>query len=137
MIYVDGGARGNPGPAGAGVVIQDSGGKTLFAGGYFMGHATNNVAEYTGLLRGLEQAQALGAKSVRAFSDSELMVSQINGVYRVKNAGLKPLFEKATGLIGRFAKFQITHVRREKNKQADLLVNQAVDARRNVGDAAR
>lgn len=137
-IHVDGGARGNPGPAGAGVVIRDAAdGQILHAAGYFLGSATNNVAEYTGLLRALETALQLGATEAQVCSDSELMVKQLNGVYRVKNEGLRPLFAQAQALRGRFRMFDIRHVYREQNKDADALVNKAIDARRNVEDASR
>jgi ribonuclease HI len=135
-INIDGGARGNPGPAAAGVVVCAEDGSVLHESGIFLGRATNNVAEYSGLLAGLETALALGAGKVEVFSDSELMVRQMNGQYRVKNDGLKPLHARATSLAGKFASFSITHVRRESNKRADKLVNQALNAGRSVGDAA-
>jgi ribonuclease HI len=135
-IHIYGGARGNPGPAGAGVVIETTDdGTVLFAGGFYLGRATNNVAEYTGLIRGLERAAALGATAATVRSDSELLVRQMNGKYRVRNAGLRPLFEQACELRGRFDQFDIAHVYREDNTEADRLVNQAIDARRNVEDA--
>jgi ribonuclease HI len=137
IIYIDGGSRGNPGPAASGVVILADDGKTeLFAGGFFLGRATNNVAEYTGLIHALRQAQAIGAEHVSVFSDSELMVCQINGQYRVKNAGLKALYEQATALSKEFASFRISHVYREQNAHADKLVNMALNRKTNVGDAA-
>jgi len=135
--YIDGGARGNPGPAAAGVVLRADDGTILHAGGYYLGRATNNVAEYKGLLHALEAAAALEADELEIVSDSELLVRQLNGQYRVKNAGLRPLFDEAKKLAGRFARFSIRHVRREDNKDADGLVNQAIDARKNVEDAVR
>lgn len=136
-IHVDGGARGNPGPAGAGIVISTADdGTVLYQAGLFLGIATNNVAEYKGLLAGLRAAAKLGASQVEAFSDSELIVRQLNGQYRVKNAGLRPLYEQVLQLQGQFDRFSIRHVRREQNKEADRLVNQALDLRRNVEDAA-
>jgi len=136
-MNIDGGSRGNPGPAGAGVVIRAADdGTPLHTGGWFLGRATNNVAEYTALLRGLEAAATLGAKQIEVLSDSELLVRQMRGEYRVKNAGLRPLFEQAQGLAGRFEGFAIRHVRRERNQDADKLANQAMDAKRNVEDAA-
>jgi ribonuclease HI len=137
VINIDGGARGNPGPAGAGVVIKTADdGTVIFEGGFFLGKATNNVAEYHGLLEGLLAADKLQADAVEVISDSELMVRQMNGQYRVKNAGLKPLYERACRLRGKFSSFTIRHVRREENKAADKLVNQAINLKQNVEDAA-
>ncbi len=136
LINIDGGARGNPGPAGAGVVIQSADdGTVLFEGGFFIGKATNNVAEYHGLLEALSAAKNLGADSVEVLSDSELLVRQMNGQYRVKNAGLKPMFDRACLLRGKFRNFSIRHVRREENTAADKLVNQAINLKGNVEDA--
>jgi ribonuclease HI len=134
-IHIDGGSRGNPGPAGAGVVLRDGEGAILYQGGLFLGRATNNVAEYSGLLAGLKAAADLKASQVRVVSDSELLVRQMNGQYRVKNEGLKPLYEQAKQLAAGFARCAFQHVRRELNKEADHLANQAMDARRNVEDA--
>ena len=132
-IHIDGGARGNPGPAGVGVVIQDTANdKYLHEAGYFLGEATNNVAEYQGLIRGLQVATELGATRILVVSDSELMVKQINGQYRVKAANLKPLYQQAVGLLGRFGKWQMTHTRRENNQLADQLANRAMDAAADV-----
>jgi len=136
-IHVDGGSRGNPGPAGAGVVIRSADdGTILFEGGYFIGRATSNVAEYQGLLRGLERAAALGANEARVFADSELLVRQMTGVYRVRNPGLKPLFEQARQQIGQFRRVRFTHVPRTENADADRLANQAMNLRADVEDAA-
>ncbi len=136
-VHIDGGARGNPGPAGAGVVIASSDdGTVLHEGGYYLGRATNNVAEYRALIAALEAATALGASEIDVFSDSELLVRQMLGQYRVKNEGLKPLFECAGILAGKFDRFGIQHIRRERNQHADRLVNQAINAKRNVEDAA-
>lgn len=131
-IHFDGGARGNPGPAGAGVSITDTNGKVLFAGGWYLGEQTNNYAEYTGLINALEVAEQLGATALTVYSDSELLVRQINGHYRVKSRTLKPLYQQATDRIDRFETVTVEHVYREANKQADALVNQAIDARKNV-----
>jgi ribonuclease HI len=132
-IHIDGGARGNPGPAGVGVVIQDTAQETyLHEAGYFLGEATNNVAEYQGLIKGLEMAGKLGAKRILVVSDSELMVKQINGQYRVKAENLKPLYQQAVGLLGRFGKWEMTHTRRENNRLADQLANRAMDAAADV-----
>ncbi len=135
-INIDGGARGNPGPAGAGVIIRSSDdGTVLHRAGVFLGRATNNVAEYEALLTGLKAAADLGATEVECLSDSQLLVRQINGQYRVKNAGLRPLYEKALQLRSKFEQFSIRHVRREENDDADQLVNRAIDFGKNVEDA--
>ncbi len=128
-IYIDGGARGNPGPAAAGVVIldQDSD-EPIHEGGYYIGSTTNNVAEYQGLLTALQIAVDLGAQAVRIHSDSQLMVRQILGQYRVKSPALAPLYQQAKALLGRVPQWQITHVLRNKNQRADQLVNLALDA---------
>lgn len=136
-VCIDGGARGNPGPAGAGVVISDQkDGQIIYEGGLFIGRATNNVAEYSGLLHGLEVAARLGATEVDVVSDSELLVRQMTGRYRVRNEGLKPLYSKARDLASGFDLCEYRHVRREENKEADRLVNQAIDLKRNVEGAA-
>jgi len=128
LVYADGGSRGNPGPAGCGVVISDrETGENIGNISKFLGHTTNNVAEYTGLVLGLEQVLALGIDDVEVRMDSELVVKQIKGEYRVKNENLKPLYQQATKLNGQFKKFAIAHVRREQNKDADRLANQAMD----------
>jgi len=133
IINIDGGSRGNPGPAGAGVVIRAADdGTVLQQAGVFLGTATNNVAEYRGLIEGLRRAETLGAKQIEVLSDSELLVRQMNGQYRVKNAGLKPLFEKANSLAGRFDRFSIRHVRREQNTLADEMANKAMNLKRTV-----
>jgi ribonuclease HI len=126
QIYADGGSRGNPGPAGAGAVIV-CGDEVLASVSEYLGHATNNVAEYTGLVRGLEKAKALGINRVEVLMDSELVVKQMNGQYKVKHPGLIPLFEKARQLASSFGEFKIRHIRREYNKKADALANRAMD----------
>jgi ribonuclease HI len=126
IIYTDGGSRGNPGPAGIGAVITHDG-KAVASISEFLGVTTNNVAEYTALIRALEKSLEHGIQKVEVRTDSELMVRQMNGEYRVKNEGLKPLFLKAQALKNRFASFVIVHVRREQNKEADRLANQAMD----------
>ncbi len=135
-LYTDGGSRGNPGPAAAGFVLQDAAGRMVHQAGRFIGRATNNVAEYQAVVFGLAEAASLGAAEVTVFSDSELMVRQLNGQYRVKNAGLKPLYTKACELMSQFDSVTIEHVRREKNTVADALVNDALDAKSDVGVAA-
>ena len=131
-LHVDGGSRGNPGPAGGGVVITDDGGRPVFEGGFFFGHHTNNAAEYLALIRGLQQATALGAREVHIVSDSELLVRQLTGQYRVKNPKLEVLFEQAQMLLVKVARWQVRHVRREFNTRADELANMAMDRRKDV-----
>ena len=128
-IYADGGSRGNPGPSGAGAIITIDG-KTQATISSFVGHTTNNVAEYTGLVLALEKAVELGIDDVHVFMDSELVVKQMLGIYRVKNEKLLPLFVKARGLVSKLSSFSISHVRRENNKIADQLANQAMDEAR-------
>jgi len=127
VINTDGAARGNPGPAGIGAVIRREDGTVLAEISRFLGHATNNVAEYTALILALEKAAALGAAEVEVFTDSELMVKQIHGEYRVKNEGLKGLYQKVQELAAGFSSFRITHVPREENKEADRLANLGID----------
>ena len=126
-VYSDGAARGNPGPAGAGAVLAKEDGTLVAKVGKFLGTATNNVAEYSALLVGLETALRLGANEVEVVADSELLVRQLTGQYKVKNAGLKPLFAQAQGLLGRFRKWTARHVPREQNKLADEMSNRAID----------
>lgn len=135
ILRSDGGARGNPGPAGAGFVVEVDG-QIVCSGGRYLGVCTNNVAEYEALIWGLENVRALGHHEVSVFADSELLVKQINGQYRVKNEGLKPLFLKALSLLRGFSSFDVSHVRREANKAADEMANAAMDARADVGDYA-
>jgi ribonuclease HI len=127
VAYCDGGSRGNPGPAGFGVYIQDSAGKVLGELSQFLGTHTNNFAEYSALLAALEFAIANNHGSLRVVSDSELMVKQIKGQYRVNSPELRPLYEEAKRRIGRLDHFQIQHVLREKNRHADRLANVAMD----------
>ena len=127
--YSDGAARGNPGPAGAGAVVTKTDGTVVARLGKFLGEKTNNHAEYMGLLLGLEAALKLGANEVEVYADSELLVRQLQGAYRVKSAALRPLFEKAVGLLGRFRRTKVTHVYREQNQLADEMSNRAIDER--------
>ncbi len=137
VMNIDGGSRGNPGPAGAGIVIRAADDDTvLFAGGEFLGRQTNNAAEYAALLAGLKVADKLGAGEVKVLSDSELLVRQMTGRYRVKNPNLKKLFEQAQNLLGRFSRCSFGHVPREKNIDADRLANQAMNLKANVEDSA-
>ncbi|MHB1796567.1 MAG: ribonuclease HI family protein [Acidobacteriaceae bacterium] len=127
VAYTDGGSRGNPGPSGYGVVILGEDGKVLGELSEFIGMHTNNVAEYSGLLAALEFALANGHPRLRVVSDSELMVKQIRGQYRVQSPDLRPLYEEAKRRIAKLEAFQIEHVLRGKNKKADELANQAMD----------
>jgi ribonuclease HI len=126
IIFTDGGARGNPGPAGIGIVIKADG-KTHTKYGAYIGVATNNQAEYKALISALETAGTLGAKEVEVFMDSELIVKQLKGEYKVKHPQLAPLFLKVYNLRAGFKKFSVRHIPREKNKEADKLVNEAID----------
>jgi ribonuclease HI len=126
-LYTDGGARGNPGPAGIGFVLLDSDDKLLAEEGRYIGEATNNVAEYQALLLGLEWALARGIDRLEVYSDSELMVRQLKGEYKVRNDGLIPLYQEALRITRRFFSISFTHIPRAKNRRADKLVNRAVD----------
>ena len=127
-LFTDGGARGNPGPAAYGFVIEAEDGTVLAAGGEAIGVATNNVAEYRALLAGLGRALELGLPELEVVSDSELLVRQMRGEYKVKNAGLRPLWEEAQVLARRLGTVRFTAVRREHNELADRLVNEALDS---------
>lgn len=126
-LMVDGAARGNPGEAGCGAVIRDAKGAVVQELSRYLGHATNNVAEYEALLIGLEALLKSGKKQIRVQSDSQLLVRQLNGEYRVKDEKLKTLFERATSLLRQFERYRILHVPREENKLADRLANKAID----------
>ena len=126
-LMVDGAARGNPGEAGCGAVICDANGAVVQELSRYLGHATNNVAEYEALLIGLEALLKSGKKQIRVQSDSQLLVRQLNGEYRVKDEKLKTLFERATSLLRQFERCRILHVPREENKLADRLANKAID----------
>jgi ribonuclease HI len=134
VAYCDGGSRGNPGPAGFGVYIQDSTGKVLAELSQYLGKQTNNFAEYSALLAALEFAIAQGHRSLRVVSDSELMVKQMKGQYRVNSPELRPLYEEARRRVPQLEHFQIQHVLREKNRHADRLANLAMD--RGMGRAS-
>jgi ribonuclease HI len=127
LAHSDGGARGNPGPAGYGVVIQDPSGKKIATLSRYLGHQTNNFAEYQGLIAALEYAVDHGHKALKLVSDSELLVRQMKGIYKVKNAALQDLHARAKELIAKLDWFQIEHALREHNHEADRLANEAMD----------
>lgn len=127
VAYVDGASRGNPGPAAYGVVIYAPDGKKTFQIGKYLGRATNNVAEYYGLITALDYAASHNIRRLRVRSDSELLVRQMHGQYKVKSATLKPMHEHARKLAARFEFFAIEHIRRELNSEADALCNEALD----------
>ena len=125
-IYTDGASRNNPGESGAGVYILKDG-EPYEQIARYLGTTTNNIAEYTAAIIGLEHAVKAGARMVRLFADSELMVKQINGQYKVKNEGLKPLHTKVKGLIALIGSVEVQYIPRAKNKEADALANKAID----------
>jgi ribonuclease HI len=127
---VDGAARGNPGEAGCGAAVFDENGRAVSELCRYLGRTTNNVAEYEGLLLGLERVLQLGGKRLRIESDSQLLVRQLNGIYRVKNEKLKALHQQALGLLRRLEAWRIIHIPREHNRLADKLANRAVDEAR-------
>jgi ribonuclease HI len=129
VLHVDGGARGNPGPAAIGVVISSPDGEVLEELAEPIGSATNNVAEYRALLRGLERARELEATELEIIGDSELIARQVTGAYKVKHPALKPLHERATSALAAFERWRIRTVPRAENARADALVNAALDAR--------
>ncbi len=126
-LFADGGSRGNPGPAASAAILLDSEGEPIEEIGAYLGEATNNVAEWTALLLGLEAAQRRGIRRLAVRLDSELVVKQLRGEYRVKNAGLLPLYQKAVKLLRHFDDVDVRHVRRALNKLADRLVNDVLD----------
>ncbi len=135
--FCDGGSRGNPGPAGYGVFVQGEDGAPLAELSDFLGVKTNNVAEYSGLLAALEWAVANGAGELKVVSDSELMVKQMKGQYRVNSPELRPLYEEAKRRAAKLVKFEMQHVLRGKNKEADRLANEAMDRGTGKGAAGR
>ncbi len=130
VVHVDGGSRGNPGQAAAGAVVSTPEGEVLDEASELLGIATNNVAEYRGLLLGLARARALGATEVEVVGDSELIVKQVNGVYRVKHADMRPLHATAVEALSGFERWRMRSVPRAQNARADALVNAALDAAR-------
>ena len=129
ILWSDGAARGNPGPAGAGAILRTPGGVVLAELCGFLGHTTNNVAEYRALLMGLEQALALGVRRLEVRADSELLIKQLKGEYRVKDPKLKPLWQEAKELLARFESARLHHVPRAQNSDADRLANAGIDGR--------
>jgi len=136
IVHVDGGARGNPGPAAAASVISASDGELLDEHAQLLGTATNNVAEYRALLLGLERARALGASEVEVVGDSELIAKQLQGSYKVKNDALRALHARASAALREFDRWSVRTVPRERNARADALVNAALDAAGAAGSAA-
>lgn len=128
VLWTDGAARGNPGPAGLGAILKRADGEVLARESRYLGVATNNVAEYSALLAGLETARSLGIRHLEVRADSELLIKQLRGEYQVRSQGLRPLYERARALIAEFGSVTLTHVRRELNTEADELANQGVDA---------
>ncbi|MBU5675722.1 ribonuclease HI family protein [Alkaliphilus sp. MSJ-5] len=127
IIYTDGGSRGNPGIAGIGILIEDKDGNVIREISQYVGEQTNNVAEYKALSRGLEAALDLGIEKLTCYLDSELVVKQIKGEYKVKNERMIPMYNMVMPLIKKFKSFEIIHIRRELNKRADQLANEAMD----------
>lgn len=128
-LYSDGAARGNPGPAGAGAILVEPSGQVVDKLGKFLGHQTNNFAEYTGLLMGLKRAKELGVREVEVFADSELMIRQLGGRYQVRSPSLRPLYEETLQLLNAFERVKLVHVPREMNRAADEMSNRAIDER--------
>jgi ribonuclease HI len=129
LVHVDGGARGNPGPAAIAAVLSTPGGEVVEEHAEVIGHATNNVAEYRALLLGIERARALGAREVDLVGDSELIARQVRGEYRVKDPGLRELHARVVAALDEFDRWTIRNVPRAENARADSLVNEALDAR--------
>lgn len=127
LLYIDGGSRGNPGPSGIGVVVFNEKRHKIKELNKYIGIATNNIAEYNAVIYGLQEALIEKADEVELNLDSELVAQQLKGEYRVKNSNIRPLFEQALHLISGFKKVDIKHINRDKNKQADKLVNKAIN----------
>lgn len=133
QLFTDGASRGNPGLAGAGIVLLDEQNQELLTKAEFLGRVTNNVAEYKALIIGLQAAGDMGCRHIDVFLDSELIVRQLSGRYKVKNATLKPLFAQAKTLLQEFEDFTASHIPRSKNTRADELANQGIDRQQNIG----
>jgi ribonuclease HI len=129
ILWSDGAARGNPGPAGIGAVLKTRDGEPIARVSQYLGTATNNVAEYRALLRGLDEAIRCGVTEIEVRADSELLIKQLKGEYRVKDEKLKPLYQEAKQRLAQFQRYRLTHVRREYNTEADELANHGIDAR--------
>jgi ribonuclease HI len=129
VVFCDGAARNNPGPAGAGAVVRTTDGRIVARLGKFLGVQTNNVAEYEGLILGVSKAAELGAREVHVFADSLLVISQLRGEWKVKHPGLRPLYDRAKVLLGKFDRVKLAHVPREQNGDADEMSNRAIDER--------
>jgi len=127
-IYTDGAARGNPGEAGAGIIVRD-GHTIILEKAQYLGHTTNNIAEYCAFILGLKEAEHLGASDITLYTDSQLLEKQIKGEYRVKDEKLKPLHGKAKEYLQKFMRYKLCHIRRNENMDADRLANQAIDRR--------
>jgi ribonuclease HI len=127
-IYTDGASRGNPGDAGIGIAVYDHKGSLIREKGSYIGKTTNNIAEYTALLEGIKIALEMNAKKIKFYLDSELVVKQVKGIYKVKNEGLRPLYNQVIDYLKRLEQFEIEHVPREQNKQADRLANYGIDS---------
>ena len=132
IVYSDGASRGNPGPAAAGFILYDQNKIQLCAKAVYLGPTTNNVAEYTAFINALQTAQKFNPKNLTLYSDSELLVRQINGQYRVKSEQIRPLFQQASQLLEKFENWKLQHITRDKNKQADKLVNKALDLGKDI-----
>lgn len=132
IIHVDGGSRGNPGPAGAGVVIESDDGRLIHEGAYFLGRQTSNAAEYHAIIRALTWAQRCAEQSLYIYSDSELLVRQVTGEYRVKSPGLVQLYQQVQILLLKVSRWSLRHIKREENRRADDLANLAMDQQRDV-----
>ncbi|MGI6576132.1 MAG: ribonuclease HI family protein [bacterium] len=127
-LFTDGAARGNPGPAGIGVAIIGHTGSVVVECSEYIGETTNNIAEYRAFIRGLQEATALSPAEVHAFCDSQLLVRQVKGEYKVRHENLIPLYQEALALIRQLPRFQITYIPRSENKYADALANQGIDS---------
>lgn len=127
IAYTDGASRGNPGDAGIGILLVDEKDNVIKEISDYIGQTTNNIAEYTALVKALKEALEMNFEGIEVISDSELMVKQINGEYQVKSEGLKPLYKEACELLKEFKIFTVRHVRREQNKEADKLANRGID----------
>ncbi len=135
ILWADGAARGNPGPAGVGIVLKTPDGEVLVAEGGFIGHATNNVAEYKALLLGLERALSRGVRHIEVRADSELLIKQLRGQYRMRSENLRPLYEQTLELLRKFETSRLVHVPRTQNAEADRFANLGIDQAKQAGKA--